>query len=201
VALDEQPQGWLPQASEIGSERSEFLVATRNPRVGAASRGEQPEQEGCVMPHSISDFMRFIGTDFEPDILPIIPAGALLKPDSSLSPEHLGRIPGKYLASVGAWVGFAGWLTHEADKYDLERWEGWQKPGVPVAVGLNTRRFHAFVIDTDRRYDRDLDHDVHGSFACGSPAPRQLQPRALLRTLSAHFANQKAPPRLQGRRR
>jgi hypothetical protein len=79
-----------------------------------------------------ASFKKFIGTDFERDILPIIPVGALLKPYSALSAEYLGRILGRYLPSAGAWMGFAGWLTHEADNYDLKRWEGWQKPGVPV---------------------------------------------------------------------
>jgi hypothetical protein len=118
--------------------------------MGATPRCKQPEWEDCVMPHFLSDFTKFAGTDFQPDVLPIIPAGAKLKPESVLSPEHLGRIPGRHLASPGAWTGFASWQTHEADKYDLGRWESWQMPGNPIAVGLNTRRFHAFDIDSEK---------------------------------------------------
>jgi hypothetical protein len=102
-----------------------------------------------MMQHFMSDFAKFIGTVFEPDILPIIPSGAKLSPSSYLSPEQLGRIPGLYSATVHAWDGFAGWVLHEADKYDLERWESWQTPEIPVPVGLKTRRFNAFDIDSE----------------------------------------------------
>ncbi len=99
---------------------------------------------------TLTSFKKFIGTDFEPDILPVIPADAELKPDSLFSPDHLGRIPGKYLVAAGSWVGFADWQTHEADHFDLQRWKSWQTPGMRIAVGLNTRRFHAFGIDSDK---------------------------------------------------
>ena len=93
-----------------------------------------------------SSFRKFIRTDFEPEILPIIPVRAKLKPCSALSPEHLGRIPGSYLAGTYEWTALAGWLTHDADSLDLERWDSWQTPEIPVPVGLNTHRFNAFDI-------------------------------------------------------
>jgi hypothetical protein len=50
-----------------------------------------------------ASFKKFIGTDFERDILPIIPVGALLKPYSALSAEHLGRILGICRVRARGW--------------------------------------------------------------------------------------------------
>lgn len=43
----------------------------------------------------VSNFLKYIGTPFERWILPIIPAGAELIEDGSLTPENLGKIPGR----------------------------------------------------------------------------------------------------------
>jgi hypothetical protein len=43
------------------------------------------------MTHPHSDFVKYVGTDFQADILPIIPAGAPLTLLSKLSQAQLGK--------------------------------------------------------------------------------------------------------------
>jgi AAA domain len=105
------------------------------------------------MPNPPSDFLKFADTPFEGWILPIIPAKATLKPREDgkpgIAPENLGKIPGRYVASAGAWVGFINWQSHWADKNDLERWQGWQTHDTPIAIGMRTAEFPVVDIDSD----------------------------------------------------
>jgi hypothetical protein len=99
-----------------------------------------------------SDFLKFIGTDFEGYILPIIPAGAKLKEESRITPGHLGKIPGLWLAEERVWVGFKDWQTHHAyaNASSLKHYERWQSEnGVAIAVGMNTNVFNVVDIDSD----------------------------------------------------
>jgi len=75
------------------------------------------------MTHPFSDFSKFIETDFESYILPIIPAGAPLA--SKLSPDSVGKVPGRWLAEQRAWVGFKGWSKHYiyARASSLKHWQ------------------------------------------------------------------------------
>jgi hypothetical protein len=75
-----------------------------------------------------SDFLKFVGTPFERHILPIIPVGARLTADSSLTADQLGKIPGKYFPLVGKWAGFCAWQKHIATRQHLKRWQHWQVP-------------------------------------------------------------------------
>jgi hypothetical protein len=68
------------------------------------------------MPHPVTDFKKWEGTEFQAYILPNIPAGAKLKPPdaegkhgSKLKPEQLGKIPGRWSSEAKAWTGFHGW--------------------------------------------------------------------------------------------
>jgi hypothetical protein len=112
------------------------------------------------MSHPPSNFTKFAGTDFERYILPIIPVGAKLTDNSSLNAEQLGKIPGEWLPEAGAWRGFVNWQNQWAwpSKKALEWWEGWQAEyaraigaasPIAVAVGMNTRVFNCFDIDSD----------------------------------------------------
>jgi hypothetical protein len=103
-----------------------------------------------------SDFKKFIGTPFQPYILPIIPAGGTLAEDSSLTPDHLGKIPGWWSTTDHAWRGYQYWQRLETKKKYLENWQGWQDPitpknphtaGVPIAVGLRLGELIAIDID------------------------------------------------------
>jgi P4 family phage/plasmid primase-like protien len=105
-----------------------------------------------MMAHPFSDFLKFIGTDFERYILPIIPAGAKLAPESKLTPDHLGKIPGMWLADKRAWIGFKGWSGHSAytEAGHLKLWQRSQAEcGMAIAIGLNTKVFNVVDIDSD----------------------------------------------------
>src|SRR5208282_5256895 len=108
---------------------------------------------GCVMPNPPSNFLKFADTPFERFILPIIPRDAKLKPREDSKPgiarENLGKIPGKYVANAGAWVGFFNWQNNRTTKSDLERWGGWQTPDVPIAIAIQTAEFPVVDIDSD----------------------------------------------------
>jgi hypothetical protein len=104
--------------------------------------------------------MKFADTDFEQYILPIIPAGAKLTLNSTLNEEQLGKIPGEWVSDVGAWRGLANWQDRWVwrSKTALERWQGWQTEyaqaigatcPIAIAVGMNTRDFNCFDIDSD----------------------------------------------------
>lgn len=102
------------------------------------------------MMHPKTDFLKYIGTPFEPFILPIIPAGATLKEDSKLTPDHLGKIPGKYYSGLKAWTGFYAWQASRANRFDLERWYGWQEADeADTALALALRTGEILAIDID----------------------------------------------------
>lgn len=94
-----------------------------------------------------TNFKKWAGTDFEAYILPIIPAGATLKPESKLKPEMLGKIPGRYSPDVRAWAGLYQWQLHRGTARSLAIFESWQLDAGPVACGINTRNFPCFDID------------------------------------------------------
>lgn len=102
------------------------------------------------MTHSKTDFLKYRTTPFEPFILPIIPAGATLKEDSKLTPDQLGKIPGKFYAGLKAWSGFYAWQASRAKHFDLTRWQGWQdKDQADTAIALALRTGEILAIDID----------------------------------------------------
>ena len=101
---------------------------------------------------SPSDFLKYRGTVFQRFILPIIPAGAALDEDSSVSPENLGKIPGSWSRRRRRWYGFPGWTTHVTREVDLERWQAWQDPdqaGCDIAIGARLGAVIGGDCDTD----------------------------------------------------
>ncbi len=90
----------------------------------------------------MATFKDYVGTLFLPALLPIIPFGATLSPDTDLTPEHIGKVPG--LLRPKGWVGFHEWQKHimRPDQADgFQRWfkdrpcatigtQGWQIPAV-----------------------------------------------------------------------
>lgn len=131
-----------------------------------------------------SDFLKYIGTPFEPYILPIIPAGAELIEASKLSPEQLGKIPGKWFPQPRKWAGFYGWQAHRATRFDIERWHGWQdddKYGSAIALCLRTNYLPAVDIDVNNaaiaaevRLLVQLRLGAPGAVRCRHGSPRQL---------------------------
>jgi hypothetical protein len=100
--------------------------------------------------HPKTDFIQCIGTPFERFILPIIPAGAKLRPDSKLTPDHLGKIPGKFYPGPKEWSGFYKWSANDAKPDHLRKWHGWQdddQAATAIALALQCGVFLAVDID------------------------------------------------------
>ncbi len=69
------------------------------------------------------------------DVLPIIPVGAKLIPESIIKPEMLGKIPGEFYRSKKGWAGVRGkWTQREFTRKDLERY-GLDGAGVGLRCG------------------------------------------------------------------
>jgi putative DNA primase/helicase len=99
----------------------------------------------------MSDFLKYIDNHFMHLILPIIPAGAKLGEESSLTEGHLGKIPGHW-SPRGIWYGLPKWQSHRSTQYTLKHWQEWQQPdkaGVEIAVGLRLGIVIAVDIDID----------------------------------------------------
>jgi len=75
-----------------------------------------------------TDFIKYANTPYQHYILPIIPAGAPLKEDSGLTPDQLGKIPGKFFPGPKLWAGFYNWPNNMTTPTMLERWQHWQDP-------------------------------------------------------------------------
>lgn len=133
------------------------------------------------MPHPFTDFKKWAGTEFEAYILPIIPAGATLKPPdeegkrgSSIKPDQLGKIPGKWFANTRTWTGFPSWQTHRAGRRTMAYWERWQdEAGTAIASGIILGNWIAFDIDSDDQVAADA-IELHISLEMGvTPVVRQ----------------------------
>ena len=86
-------------------------------------------------------------------LLPIIPAGAKLSKRSTLSEEHIGKIPGKYNKQYGTWAGFAEWPRFKAEMRDYMEWDTWPD----VLVGLNLQEYVGIDIDIE---DEELSEHI-----------------------------------------
>lgn len=91
-------------------------------------------------------FTSYIGTPFEPRILPIIPAGARLSPGSKIPPESLGKIPG-WRGREG-WYGF-DWRKFSATARNLERFDSWYADRTAPTVGIDSRELLGVDVDVD----------------------------------------------------
>jgi putative DNA primase/helicase len=97
-----------------------------------------------------TNFLKYIGTPFECHVLPIIPAGADISADSSLTAEHLGKIPGQWSQRQKAWYGFRGWQRIKITKHHLEKFQGWQAPDkCDTAIALALRLGELVAVDID----------------------------------------------------
>lgn len=68
-------------------------------------------------------FLDYKGTWLHKGILPIIPVDAVLSPKSGLTPDKLGKIPGRY--TPDGWVGFGDFTKHVTQSRELETFEGY----------------------------------------------------------------------------
>src|SRR5271166_1897364 len=62
------------------------------------------------------------------DLIPIMPPGATLSPDSKIPPEKVGKIPGQYLGD-NLWRGYVGFTSVVASQRLLNEWSTWPNAG------------------------------------------------------------------------
>jgi hypothetical protein len=97
-----------------------------------------------------TNFLKYIDTAFQTFVLPIAPVGAKLAEDSSLTAEHLGKIPGTWSASQRVWYGYPGWQKLRTKKQDIEKFHHWQDPDkCDTAIALALRLGEIVAIDVD----------------------------------------------------
>jgi len=96
-----------------------------------------------------SDFLKYIGTPLQKLVLPIIPAGDPLREDSSLTADHLGKIPGKFAPALGNWTGYHNWQYNISTPAMLQRWQEWQRTTSAIAIGVRLGELLAVDIDCD----------------------------------------------------
>src|SRR5271166_1255089 len=85
-------------------------------------------------------FPDYVGTEFAPYLLPIIPYGAPLSSKTKqLTPEKIGKIPGQRLAD--GWVGFPHWQDHNSSDRLLSAFARWYADQPCETIGINSRFF------------------------------------------------------------
>ncbi len=96
-------------------------------------------------------FASYVGTPFEPFILPIIPLGAPLSPHSKLTPDKIGKIPGwRYDEGWGGFPKTTPWNKFICKPGHLQKFPKWYSDlGRPEIVGIQTKRFPACDVDWD----------------------------------------------------
>jgi len=73
-------------------------------------------------------FSRWAAAHILPDLIPIIPPGATLTSGSSIAPEMIGKVPGRYLADRGGvWCGFKDFTKRVATEADVVEWSTGRK--------------------------------------------------------------------------
>jgi hypothetical protein len=93
----------------------------------------------------ISRFEKYIGSDFVPELLAIIPPGVKLSAGSTIDPKKLGKIPGGYDSQTQAWFGRKDCLEGFATDAVIREWSQYPDPN----VGIRAKYFPGIDIDID----------------------------------------------------
>jgi putative DNA primase/helicase len=99
-------------------------------------------------PIDFTCFTKYKGTRVQRFVFPIIPVNAILSPNSMLTQDHLGKIPGVYNPETGCWAGFK-WQDNVTTEAMLQAWELWQAETGPFALGARTGEFISIDGDSD----------------------------------------------------
>ena len=102
-----------------------------------------------MSPHNA--FVEYAEVGFLGEVIPILPPGAKLTPNSEIDPSQLGKIPGSYSLRHDAWCGLTYWTTREFTIDDCRKWDRW--PG--CNVGIRARLFPAVDLDCSHVAFRD----------------------------------------------
>jgi hypothetical protein len=100
-------------------------------------------------------FRDYVGTEFVPYLLPIIPHGAPLSPKTkALTPEKIGKIPGRRLPD--GWVGFPNWQSNISSDAVLAPYAKWYHDQPCETIGINSKFFPGADSDFDNPVVRDI---------------------------------------------
>lgn len=108
------------------------------------------------------------------DLIPVIPPGAQISPQSNIAASMTGKIPGRKNAN-GTWAGF-DWLRWETDRDDVKKWAIHDQ----ASFGLRSARFPGVDIDcTDASLAKIITDFVLDKLG---PAPQRVgrAPKSLL---------------------
>jgi hypothetical protein len=89
-------------------------------------------------------FRRLAKAGFMPDLIPLLPIGANMSPDSKVKPDQTGKVPGAWKEN-GDWIGFPDWTHHIATPMHVRAWDSWIPEG--AGVGIVGRRVGLIDLD------------------------------------------------------
>jgi len=88
-------------------------------------------------------FANYVDTIYKNNILPTIPPGAPISPNSKIDSTQTGKIPG--MRTANGWTGFVDWPNYSSTAVDLVTWEKWKSN-----ISLNCKdMFVGFDVDTE----------------------------------------------------
>src|SRR3982074_792129 len=92
-------------------------------------------------------FKDYKNSPFVPYLLPIVPRGVPLSPESKLTPERLGKIPGRW--TPNGWVGFADFTKHWTTPAQLDGFASFytHDEGAKETIGMRGDDFP--ILDSD----------------------------------------------------
>ncbi len=103
----------------------------------------------------------------------VVPPGAIISPNSSISPKALGKVPGK--KGTKGWYGYGFTTEIPPTKGDLKLWESWG-----ANTGILARSFPGLDIDVeDAQLARFVMQEAHAALG-PSPIRTSREPRKLL---------------------
>lgn len=119
-------------------------------------------------------FKDYIDTPFLPAILPTIPFGAQLGPNTSLTPDKIGKIPGRRHPS--GWVGMANWQSHKTTAAVTVAYQEWYHDEPCATIGTQAEFVPA--VDSDVPDEKAADIVYFASIKHLGFAPKRGRPNS-----------------------
>ena len=92
-------------------------------------------------------FKHYKNSPLLPWLVPIIPKGAKLSPNSKLTPERIGKIPGRWTDE--GWVGFEKFTQHVTTPKMCDAFDAYYKDGGGYAPIVGMRNDEHLLVDND----------------------------------------------------
>ena len=91
-----------------------------------------------------SPFDKYIGTEFVPELIAIIPPDATLS-GTTVDPKNCGKAPGRYNFGSGTWSGRRGWQEGRATQEMVTEWLRYPDPN----IGIRSKYYPGIDFDVD----------------------------------------------------